>query len=76
MEGSLVGDPSLVEVFPANLDLQRWVSILLLFIPFAISLLYHLSTVLIFPTVTLTDRYSIEIYTYGCCSVYLVVIYE
>ena len=50
-EGSLVEDPSLMEFFPASLDLQRQVSIPSLFVHFAISLLYHLSTALIIPTV-------------------------
>ena len=48
-----------MEFFPASLDPQRWVIVPFLFIPFAIPLLFCLSTMLIFPTVILAKQLGV-----------------
>lgn len=62
-EGCLVGDPSLVELSPVSLDLQRWVSspfFLVLIIPF-----YGVSLFVIIPLVLPTYRVAFLTVTGG-----------
>lgn len=62
-EGCLVGDPSLVELSPVSLDLQRWVSslfFLVLIMPF-----YGVSLFVIIPLVLPTYRVAFLTVTGG-----------